>query len=555
MLTIEETKKITKKITASDDRKDYNSIVKLVQSLKFEESVDLEDEKTEASLRFLVVALFQIFKKLFSKNELSLHVKKPEILEFNKWCRKIYESFKNSLLKIISKVEFECSLTLDCLDVYMQLLEQESIHFASSKDATYFPNKSLRKLIKALFDSNLKEFELDPKTGESQSPLITEFTEKYFKEFVDVQFYFLSEFLDLQESKELHASSHIAAKWLAIVNHDRYLTNGDVELEIFVSNPPQAIESESKFKSNLEKNWLLLLNSELSISQYKTILLILHRRVVPYLQNPTKLMDFLTDSYNLQSSKTINADAVPILALNGLFELIKSSGLEYPNFYGKLYQLLTPDLMHVKYRSRFFRLMDIFLSSTHLSAHLVASFIKKLARLSISAPPGAIVTVLPFIYNLLKRHPSCMIMIHDPAFVSNPFHTPDQRKALAELQTNFKDPFDAAAVDPEQTHAMESSLWELKTLMDHYHPNVATLAKIFSQQFKKMHYNMEDFLDWSYDMLLEAEASRRLKVLPTLEFEEFPSLLQNPGTNNTDEDNLENDAFLPGSGYLSGIAW
>ena len=46
MLTIEETKQITKKITASDDRKDYNSIVKLVQSLKFEESVDLEDEKT-----------------------------------------------------------------------------------------------------------------------------------------------------------------------------------------------------------------------------------------------------------------------------------------------------------------------------------------------------------------------------------------------------------------------------------------------------------------------------------------------------------------------------
>lgn len=42
----------------------------------------------------------------------------------------------------------------------------------------------------------------------------------------------------------------------------------------------------------------------------------------------------------------------------------------------------------------------------------MASFLKRLARLALSAPPAAIVTVVPFIYNLLKVHPACMPMIH-----------------------------------------------------------------------------------------------------------------------------------------------
>lgn len=37
---------------------------------------------------------------------------------------------------------------------------------------------------------------------------------------------------------------------------------------------------------------------------------------------------------------------------------------DYPDFYHKLYTLLDRNIMHVKYRSRFFRLLDIFLSSS-----------------------------------------------------------------------------------------------------------------------------------------------------------------------------------------------
>ena len=89
---------------------------------------------------------------------------------------------------------------------------------------------------------------------------------------------------------------------------------------------------------------------------------------------------------------------------------------------------------------------------------------------------------------------------------------------------DYVDPFDANEKDPYNTGAMGSSLWELQTLMSHYHPNVATLAKIFGEPFRKPSYNLEDFLDWSYLTLLESEIKRRYKGLASLEYEEWDSL-------------------------------
>lgn len=48
----------------------------------------------------------------------------------------------------------------------------------------------------------------------------------------------------------------------------------------------------------------------------------------------------------------------------------------------------------------------------HLPANLLASFIKRLSRLSLTAPPAAIIMAVPFTYNILKRHPALMSMIH-----------------------------------------------------------------------------------------------------------------------------------------------
>jgi U3 small nucleolar RNA-associated protein 19 len=86
-------------------------------------------------------------------------------------------------------------------------------------------------------------------------------------------------------------------------------------------------------------------------------------------------------------------------------------------------------------------------------------------------------------------------------------------------EEGMEDPFDMTEPDPILTEAIESSVWELEALQNHYHPNVATLAKIISEQFTKRSYHLEDFLDHSYTALLDVELNRDLKKDPEVEFE------------------------------------
>lgn len=66
--------------------------------------------------------------------------------------------------------------------------------------------------------------------------------------------------------------------------------------------------------------------------------------------------------------------------------------------------MFEPEIFHTKFKARLFYLADIFLSSTHLPENLVAAFIKRLARLSLIAPPQDAVIILYFIGNLILRH-------------------------------------------------------------------------------------------------------------------------------------------------------
>lgn len=45
---------------------------------------------------------------------------------------------------------------------------------------------------------------------------------------------------------------------------------------------------------------------------------------------------------------------ISVMALGSLFILITKHGLEYPDFYNKLYALLEPSIFVARYRSRFF---------------------------------------------------------------------------------------------------------------------------------------------------------------------------------------------------------
>lgn len=66
--------------------------------------------------------------------------------------------------------------------------------------------------------------------------------------------------------------------------------------------------------------------------------------------------------------------------------------------------MFEPEIFHTKFKARLFYLADIFLSSTHLPENLVAAFVKRLARLSLIAPPQDCIIILYFIGNLILRH-------------------------------------------------------------------------------------------------------------------------------------------------------
>lgn len=229
--------------------------------------------------------------------------------------------------------------------------------------------------------------------------------------------------------------------------------------------------------------------------------------IEPWFNRPELLMDFLTDSYNV-------GGATSLLALSGLFYLIQEKNLDYPQFYAKLYSLLDSELLHSKHRSRFFRLLNTFLSSTHLPSTLVASFIKRLARLALNAPPSAIVVIVPFMYNFFKEHPTTTFMMH---------RSIRDKDLLAEVEKEgMDDPFDPNEPDPNMTNAIESSLWEIETLQSHFHPNVAAIARIISEQFTKQSYSLEDFLDHTYAGMVTADLGveeRNLKKIPVVEYQ------------------------------------
>ncbi|KAG5519379.1 hypothetical protein PMAC_002005 [Pneumocystis sp. 'macacae'] len=251
----------------------------------------------------------------------------------------------------------------------------------------------------------------------------------------------------------------------------------------------------SKQKHVFSNCWFTALQLPLKSCQYKLILNIFHSNVLPFFLKPHLLMDFLTDSYNIGGS-------VSLLALNGLFYLMQEHNLDYPNFFIKLYALFDESLFYIRYRTRFIKLVDFFLSSTHLSASIVASFIKRMSRLSLLANPGGIIMIIPFVYNLLKRHPACIVLIH-----------------RSPIKSFFEDPFLEHELDPSKTRALDSSLWELATLVDHYHPTVSTLARILSEQFTKPSYNLSDFLNYSYTNIIDLEMNCKMKKPPAIEYQ------------------------------------
>lgn len=524
LLSLEELTNLSKEI---DESLKFNNLVPLLEQFKLIKTKLIEsiDPDVESTARKLSLLLYRNFNKINDEIISNGNGAKSSASEDKKmiikWLLEKYTTFKDIIYGFIEdKLAGSTSLQLDLLDIILNFIRLESQRKSSTSQVVFFPTQSYKSLTESILNSKNGEILFD---GTTDNFIVLEFLDK-FQKYWDLQFYFfnnLSEVLnEWKQEKSEKDLQLIFANFLTVLRKGLLFNEKTLKEEPLWIAPnkegklPSSLYKHTLFKSQFQKSVIAMLSYPLLQEQYKSVLMILHKRIIPYMSQPQSLMDFLTDCYDLTDDLI-----VPILALNSLYELMKNYNLEYPDFYSKLYSLLTPELLYTKYRSRFFRLCDLFLSSTHLSANLVASFIKKLARISLAASASGVVIIIPFIYNLLKRHPTCMIMLHKE-----------------DTESGYQDPFNSEEKNPLHTEAIKSSLWELDTLMTHYHPNVATLAKIFGEPFRKPSYNMEDFLDWSYNSLLQSEYDRKFKDKNSaLEFEEFDKVLD---TSNSDSKSL-----------------
>lgn len=284
-------------------------------------------------------------------------------------------------------------------------------------------------------------------------------------------------------------------------------------------------------KLKFAKAWISFLRLPLPPDVYKEVLVNLHHTVIPHMSNPVILCDFLTRSYDI-------GGVISVMALSSLFILMTQHGLEYPNFYEKLYALLVPAIFMAKHRSKFFQLLDTCLKSSLLPAYLAAAFTKKLSRLALSVPPSGALVIIAIIHNLLRRHPSINCLVHraddgtDGDAMREGSNIGDDSRDAGSENCDRKpgiDPFNNEEGDPAKSNALKSSLWEIDTLRHHYCPAVsrfvASLENDLTVRAKTTEITVKDFSSGSYATVFRDEIRRRVKQVPLAFYKATPTSL------------------------------
>ncbi|KAG8455970.1 hypothetical protein GDO86_001964 [Hymenochirus boettgeri] len=393
-----------KLVAVLESRSNANAVFDILEYLESE-----KEDVVQAAIR----TTSKLFDSLLEKRELyigNLPIENESLPDtysaenkYKIWMRHRYNSCVTSLLDLMHHSSFSVQeLALCSLMKFIQLEGKFPLENSEWKESFHFP----REMLKSVVDSLLLE-------EKDTSPLIARYQE--YLEYDDIRYYtmtVINENIARVQQKHKQTLPPVFQNNVYCLLSSVNMPVEEIALGRFLVTDKAKHEDwkPSKLKEHkrvFERVWMGFLKKQLTISLYKKILLILHDSILPHMSKPTLMIDFLTTAYDV-------GGAISLLALNGLFVLIHQHNLEYPDFYKKLYSLLDPSMFHVKYRARFFHLTNLFLSSTHLPVYLVAAFAKRLARLSLTAPPQVLLIIIPFICNLIRRHPACRTLIHRP---------------------------------------------------------------------------------------------------------------------------------------------
>lgn len=391
-LKINEVKNKTKAILESDTNSNF-----IVDILELSETQD------EGILLAFIRSVHRIFTTFSSRGKLHSPQQRKTVKEsedphdiFSSWLHEKYLLTLRRLLRLLrvgSQNIKEFSLC-----TLMKFVAAEG----EQKSYLGFPNETFRQICDVLFDGR-----------QTMKDCIERFAE--YLDYDDVSFFVLKNLSKYLENTSFckEDSQFLAENVFTMLNQVK-MKGKDEDLNNFLIDVKKSKSSEKKepsftllkhHKNVFSSAWIGLVALPLTSEIHKKILLNLHTDVLPHMTDPKLLMDFLADSYNA-------GGVTSLLALNSLFVLIHKHNLDYPDFFKKLYALFEPNIFYVKYQARFFHLADLFLMSTHLPAYLVAAFVKRLSRLTLTAPPSGAMLAIPFVCNLIKRHPSVQVLIH-----------------------------------------------------------------------------------------------------------------------------------------------
>ncbi|ESW13902.1 hypothetical protein PHAVU_008G235900 [Phaseolus vulgaris] len=482
------------------------------------------------------------------------------------WLRSKFDEFLKSLLDILASPQSDETLkelVLDTLMEFVKVANGGAFHSAlyhklllsivrstspatffvdllESKyfkyiDVRYFTYISLKKLATTLEGKDASDDKIASADGPNESQLSSN-----MECFIHNMYYTISHVPPLQGSNNTSDLEMWSSSESPPSESDHKQLSGDVSVDdkLLKSKKPNknvlsAAKIAKKMKLKFTKAWIAFLRLPLPLDVYKEVLVNLHQAVIPHLSNPIMLCDFLTRSYDV-------GGVVSVMALSSLFVLMTQYGLEYPNFYEKLYALLVPSTFMAKHRARFFQLLDSCLKSPLLPAYLAASFAKKLSRLLLSVPPSGALVITALIHNILRRHPSVNCLVHreDGVDEGKSDHRTDEgstansdnvKTSAIPCQKPGIDHFNSIETDPKKSAAMRSSLWEIDTILHHYCPPVSrfalSLGNDLTVRAKTSEVNVGDFSAGSYATILGAEIRRRVKQVPLAFYKASPSSL------------------------------
>ncbi|KAI8854765.1 hypothetical protein BC829DRAFT_439045 [Chytridium lagenaria] len=427
----------------------------------------LEDDGIALDVIFAAIsALTQVFAKLIDRGDANVPESSTEKvqIELASWIRSQLTAFVEHLSGYL--FHDEPSINVLAFDSLVELVKHESEYLSMRQKQHAFENKMFLSVTRTLI-------------GKKISLTLQERVLEVLNEFDDLRMYFSRNVKKVAalslEQPEVKVDTEQLLNFLSGLRQVQ--DSDDLSGDLLVANEHEFSAKCNARKLNFQKRafseaWLEFLRLPLESALLKKIMLSLHRRVIPYLSDPTLLIDFLIDAYDAGGS-------LSLLALNSLFNLIVEHNLDYPDFYKKLYILLDENILHI------------------YSDLPCCGIPEEDCKTIVDGPLGGAIVVLPFIYNTLKRHPACITMIHRPD------------------GTFENDPFKPDESDPAKAEALDSSLWELSALFRHYHPSVSGLRTLFEKPLSQPFFDLEDFLDQTYASMYEADAEKLYALKPT----------------------------------------